>query len=180
MEERRWVADIGQNISGFVRITVDQDEGDEIVIRYAESLDEKGEIMLNKMDRKHFYPESAFQTDRLICPKGKFTWSPKFVYRGFRYLEITGKKAPRPEDIAGVFVHQAVKTRSSFACSNEMLNKLFELGQRATFSNLFYAKWCRLRECGVNTTELLSNKLNHPIREMHRLTAYSLDETMFE
>ncbi len=42
-----------------------------------------------------------------------------------------------------------------------------------------YAKWCRLRECGVNTTELLSNKLNHPTREMHRLTAYSLVETMF-
>ncbi len=43
-----------------------------------------------------------------------------------------------------------------------------------------YAKWCRLRDCGVNTTELLSNKLNHPTREMHRLTAYSLLETMFE
>ncbi len=42
-----------------------------------------------------------------------------------------------------------------------------------------YSKWCRLRECGVNTTELLSNKLNHPIREMHWLTAYSLVETMF-
>ncbi len=42
-----------------------------------------------------------------------------------------------------------------------------------------YAKWCRLRDCGVNTTELLSNKFNHPIREMHRLTAYSLVETMF-
>ncbi len=138
MEKGRYIADIGQNISGFIRLMVDQDEGDEIVIRYAESLDEKGELMLNKMDAKHMYPESAFQTDRLICPKGEFTWSPKFAYHGFRYLELTGMKNPRPEQIAGVFVHQAVKPRSSFSCSNEILNKLFELGQRATLSNLFY------------------------------------------
>ena len=41
-----------------------------------------------------------------------------------------------------------------------------------------YAKWKRMAELGVDTTELLSNKLNHPIREMHNLFAYSLVETM--
>ncbi len=138
MEEGRYIADIGQNISGFICLTVEQDEGDEIVIRYAESLDEKGELKLNKMDGKNFYPESAFQTDRLICSKGKFTWSPKFVYHGFRYIELTGIKNPCPENIAGVFVHQAVKARSSFVCSDEKLNKLFNMGQPATLSNLFY------------------------------------------
>ena len=41
-----------------------------------------------------------------------------------------------------------------------------------------YAKWKRMSELGVNTTELLSNKLNHPTREMHNLFAYSLVETI--
>lgn len=41
-----------------------------------------------------------------------------------------------------------------------------------------YAKWKRMAELGVDTTELLSNKLNHPTREMHNLFAYSLVETM--
>ncbi len=138
METGRYIADIGQNISGFIRLTVDQDEGDEIVIRYAESLDENGELKLNRMNSKRMYPESAFQTDKLICPKGEFTWSPKFAYHGFRYIELTGIKNPRPENICGVFVHQAVKTRSSFQCSNEVLNTLFAMGQKATLSNLFY------------------------------------------
>lgn len=41
-----------------------------------------------------------------------------------------------------------------------------------------YAKWKLLYECGVNTTELLANKCNHPTREMNWLFAYSLAETI--
>jgi hypothetical protein len=33
---------------------------------------------------------------------------------------------------------------------------------------------------GVDTTELLSNKINHPIREMNWLFAYSLVEEMMK
>lgn len=43
-----------------------------------------------------------------------------------------------------------------------------------------YSKWKRMYECGVDTTELLSNKINHPTREMNWLFAYQLVETMFE
>ena len=41
-----------------------------------------------------------------------------------------------------------------------------------------YAKWKRMAELGINVTELLANKLNHPTREMHDLFAFSLVETM--
>lgn len=43
-----------------------------------------------------------------------------------------------------------------------------------------YTKWKRLQQNGVNTTELLSNAINHPVREMHWLTASSLLETIME
>lgn len=43
-----------------------------------------------------------------------------------------------------------------------------------------YAKWKRMYENGVDTTNLLSNSLNHPIRELHWLFACSLVETIFE
>lgn len=42
-----------------------------------------------------------------------------------------------------------------------------------------YAKWKILAESGVNITELLSNKINHPTRDMNYLFAVSLVETMF-
>lgn len=41
-----------------------------------------------------------------------------------------------------------------------------------------YAKWRMLAAAGVDTTRLLANKLNHPVREMTWLFAYSLLETM--
>ncbi len=43
-----------------------------------------------------------------------------------------------------------------------------------------YSKWKRLNECGVDTTELLANKINHPDRNMNWLFAIALTETMFE
>lgn len=42
-----------------------------------------------------------------------------------------------------------------------------------------YARWKKLNEYGVNTTNLLSNGINHPLREMHELFCISLLETMF-
>lgn len=41
-----------------------------------------------------------------------------------------------------------------------------------------YAKWKRLAEVGIDVTELLSNKANHPTRDMNWLFAYSLVETI--
>ncbi len=43
-----------------------------------------------------------------------------------------------------------------------------------------YAIWKKLAAGGVDTTELLSNKINHPTREMNRVFAYELVKTMFE
>lgn len=40
--------------------------------------------------------------------------------------------------------------------------------------------WNRLLESGVDTTALLANKINHPIREFHYYMAIKLLETIFE
>lgn len=41
-----------------------------------------------------------------------------------------------------------------------------------------YARWKSLYSYGADITELLANYINHPIREMNRLSAYLLVETM--
>lgn len=43
-----------------------------------------------------------------------------------------------------------------------------------------YAVWEKLEHSGVDTTELLANKINHPIRELHYYMAIKLLETMME
>ena len=42
-----------------------------------------------------------------------------------------------------------------------------------------YAKWKAMYAGGVNITEMLANKINHPIRELTYIFAYSLIECMF-
>ena len=41
-----------------------------------------------------------------------------------------------------------------------------------------YAVWEKMDNCGVDTTELLANKLNHPVREFHYYMAIKLIETI--
>ncbi len=42
-----------------------------------------------------------------------------------------------------------------------------------------YAKWKAMQSGGVNITELLANKFNHPLRELNAMTAYTIAEAMF-
>ena len=42
-----------------------------------------------------------------------------------------------------------------------------------------YAIWKTLYKCGVNTTELLANKINHPTPDMNKLFAVELVKTIF-
>lgn len=43
-----------------------------------------------------------------------------------------------------------------------------------------YTAWKKMYENGVDTTELLSNKYNHPLREFHYYIAIKIIEKMFE
>lgn len=135
--DNRYVFDIGQNISGYVRLRIKQNVGDVITIRYAEQINADGSRQLNEMEK--FYPQSPFQTDRFICSGDEFTWSPLFVYHGFRYIECEGiTGTPTTDMVSGIFLHQDVELIGTFESSDDMLNKLYRIGQMATLSNLFY------------------------------------------
>ena len=136
---KKYLFDIGQNISGYIRLKVDQKNGksgDEFIIKYAEQINADNTLQYNGMTG--FYTMSEFMTDKFICNGEKFVWSPMFTYHGFRYIEIQGIKDPDFDTVTGIFVHQDIRAISNFECSNETLNKLFEIGRMATYSNLFY------------------------------------------
>ena len=43
-----------------------------------------------------------------------------------------------------------------------------------------YSAWRKMAASGVDTTDLLANYYNHPIREFHYYTAIKIIETIFE
>ena len=62
--DKKYLFDIGQNISGYIRLRVRQRSGDVLKIRYAEQIEEDGSLRLNNMETH--YPESEFQTDFFV------------------------------------------------------------------------------------------------------------------
>ena len=136
--ENGWVIDFGQNLSGYVCATFEEAEGREIVLRHAEEIDGENRLKRNGLDR--LYPQVPFQTDRVICSGKRFSWKPKFVYHGFRFVEIEGlSEAPRAENFRAAFVHQDVARTADFYCSDDLVNWIYRAGILSVYSNLFDA-----------------------------------------
>ena len=126
------VYDIGQNISGWVRLSVKGERGTEIKIRYSEIIDKDGKI---EPERLNTIPGSATHTDTYILSgKGIEEWAPRFAYHGFRYAEITGDA--EIIKVIGEVVHSDLKTVGEFECSDEMLNKIHKASVWSTITNV--------------------------------------------
>lgn len=131
-----YVVDFGKNMSGYAEIKVKQKAGDEISLQYSEELDADNLPKHNLFD---WYPKIDFQRDKLICSGKTDVYKPFFTYHGFRYLEISGlNEEPLKDDVTALFVHQRLKRHTYFKCSNELINRIYDAGIRATESNMFY------------------------------------------
>jgi alpha-L-rhamnosidase len=138
--ESGYLVDFGVTMSGYAEVTLKAEAGDEIVFRYTEEVDENLRPKYNRMNAKHFYPESPFHVNKMIASGAWDTFKPKFSYHGFRYVLIEGlREAPSPDSIRAYFIHQDVARRSSFTSGNEVLNYIYEAGIRSTYSNLFWS-----------------------------------------
>ena len=133
----RVICDFGFNHSGIIHFSTNQKAGDEIIFRYAESLD--GNLELNYNDRTKWpYHHTQLATDKYICDGKGRIWANRFAYHGFRFVEAQGLDLNADYTVTSVFTHHDLKKRTTFNCSNEILNRLFECGGRSTLSNMYY------------------------------------------
>ncbi len=113
------VVDAGQNLAGFLRITLDTGAGCEIVLEYSETLDENGNFFNN------IKGVNKDQRDVYITRDGKQSWQPAFTYHGFRYVRINGWPGELSCDQLRVCaVSSEDDFTGDFACSDERLNQL--------------------------------------------------------
>ncbi len=83
-----YVFDLGQNFAGVARLKVIGEPGQKITLRYAERLNPDGTIYTTNL-------REARVTDTYICSgEREETWSPRFTFHGFQYVELTGLKSP--------------------------------------------------------------------------------------
>ena len=125
------VYDIGQNISGWVKIKVRGQRGQKIVIRYAEILKDDGTPDFEKLNT---IPGAITHSDTYICKgDGIEEWAPRFAYHGFRYFDVTG--APEEFEAVGQFIHTDLDIWGEFQCSDDTLNMIHHMCRMSTLSN---------------------------------------------
>ncbi len=115
------VFDLAQNMVGVARLKVDVPAGTELVLKHGEMLNDDGTVYTENL-------RYAKATDRYIAKGGGTeTWTPRFTFHGFRYVEISGlPKNPPLDTVTGQVWMSNVEETASFECSDPKVNRLFE------------------------------------------------------
>ena len=127
----KYILDMGQNMAGWLRIKIKGAAGDSIRLRFAETLTAGGELFVRNL-------RDARVTDTYIVRGDEHKdarWAPRFVYHGFRYVEITGYKNPVPDDFLGEVVSDAMDIAGSFGSSDPTLNSIYRNAHWGILSN---------------------------------------------
>jgi alpha-L-rhamnosidase len=116
------VLDLGQNISGKLRLRVQGPAGTEIVLDHSEVLAADGSFLHQIRGR------NKDQRDVYVLKGGGVeVYEPWFTTHGFRYVRLTGWPGePRLEDFTGLVIASDLREAGSFTCSDERLNRLQE------------------------------------------------------
>jgi alpha-L-rhamnosidase len=113
-----YILDFGQNLAGFIRLSLAGSPGQEIVIRHGEWLDKDGSLYTTNL-------RGARAIDRFICSGEAQTWSPRFTFHGFQYVEVHGlSEAPKADTLVALAISSATPEVGKFECSDPLLNKL--------------------------------------------------------
>lgn len=147
-----YVFDLGRNISGVSKIMVKGQSGTILRLKHGERLYANGHVDLSNID-VHYRPTDntdPFQVDIFtLSGKGEETFSPRFNYKGFQYVEITSSTpiTLTKESLIGYFMHSDVPPAGKIVTSNTTLNKLWWASNNSYLSNLFgYPTDCPQRE----------------------------------
>lgn len=114
------ILDMGQNMVGWLSVSLKGVKDKPIRLRFAETLQPDGSLYMANL-------RGALVTD-IYTPAqdGMFSWEPKFTYHGFRFVEITGLDyVPELKEFKGRVNYDEMETTGSFACSDSTLNQIY-------------------------------------------------------
>lgn len=151
-DDRTYVLDFGQNMSGVTKIRLNGIEGTEVRVKHAERLKENGRVDMSNIDVYYRGDNETdpFQTDILILSGNKTDeFMARFNYKGFRYVEVTANNPIdiNKDNITAYFMHSDVPAVGKIEASSEIINKLWRVTNNAYLSNLMgYPTDCPQRE----------------------------------
>jgi alpha-L-rhamnosidase len=112
------VLDMGQNMVGWIQFKTNAPKGSEIVLQYAELLQEG-----------NFYQDNlrtAKAEHRYISNGEESIVRPHFTFYGFRYVKVSGWNGEvNKEDFTGCVLYSDMDQTGSIETSNPLVNRLF-------------------------------------------------------
>jgi hypothetical protein len=129
------VYDLGQNASQMPRITVHGPPGSTVKLWPAELVKADGAVDQGSMGK----PAWCLYT---LAGRGKETWSPRFYYCGYRYLQVEcaappdGGALPVLDSLQSTVVHSSAAAAGEFKTSNALFNRIYALVRWAQRSNM--------------------------------------------
>ncbi|GAB3927614.1 glycoside hydrolase family 78 protein [Larkinella terrae] len=125
------VLDFGQNLVGWVNMTVSGKAGDKIVLSHVEVLDKFGNLYFDNLRN------AKAQDTYIIMGQGRESFEPHFTFHGFRFVRVEGISGPlNPADFTAIALYSDMKPTGTFTSSNPLVNQLqknIQWGQKGNF-----------------------------------------------
>ncbi len=128
----RWVVDLGQNVSGWVRLRGLGLAGEETTLTYGEWLDEHGDVT-----QEHIASPASttvdrsvpFQVDRVTSAgRADEVFEPRHSTKGFQYVRVEAhRSALTVDDVTGIVVHTDFARLGTFSCSDPRLEAVHRI-----------------------------------------------------
>jgi alpha-L-rhamnosidase len=130
--------DFGTNMTGWAHVDAQAAGRTRFTLRYGEELDSEGNLDTQRIAD---LPTKGgrFQTDEYILDAEHpvMDGRPHFTYHGFRYIELSVEEGELSGfDIRAYTLNSALREIGGFAASDEYMNRIYEMGQKASISNL--------------------------------------------
>ena len=129
-----YVIDFGQNMTGYVEVTVKGNRGDRIVLHHGEVLDKDGNFYNSNM-------RFARNENVYVLSGNNDVFKPTYSFQGFRYVHLV--ECPEylidKKNFKAITVHSDIKRTGRFACGNEKINQLYHniiWGQKSNFLDI--------------------------------------------
>ncbi len=134
-----FVYDLGQNFSGWPRVTVKGPAGAAVKMTPGELLDGDGLVSQRSSGGPVWFSYT-------LKGGAEESWHPRFTYYGFRYVQVEGAAPegepgapdglPRILGLSGQFIHSSAESAGEFSCSNADVVRIHDLINAAIRSNL--------------------------------------------
>ena len=128
------VIDFGQNMTGYVQISITAPRGSRIVLHNAEVLDSEGNFY--NANYRHARSEMTY-----ICSGEADVFKPSYCFQGFRYIRLTEYPFETVDlaNFTAIAVNSDMKRTGSYRCGNEKINQLYHniiWGQKSNYLDI--------------------------------------------